>query len=96
MLEFSDVNTIWGVGPHGQLPEMLLKPEVTLLSTIEMKELEAGFIESGWFQFETTVSIHEHLKFDGATGTILIYKDPWVVYGHFERLSVNHMSRYDS
>jgi hypothetical protein len=98
ILAFAEVDTIWprGVGPHGELPEMTLKPEAILLSTIEMKELEAGFIESGWFKFKTTLSIEQHLKFDGATETILIYNDLCVLYGHWERLSRNRMSQYDS
>jgi hypothetical protein len=80
---------------YREIPEMLT-PEEIVLSTIEMKELEAGFIESGWFKFKTTTFINEHLQFDGAPETILIYFDPGLLDDRWVRVFFNRMSRYYS
>jgi hypothetical protein len=58
-----DVDKIFG---HPERQIMATQEEI-VLSTIQMKELEVGFIESGWFKFKTTTFIDEHLQFDGAT-----------------------------
>jgi hypothetical protein len=50
-------------------------PAAKTLSNIAWIELEATFIESGWFKFRTTVLLDQHLTFDAASSTIMIFND---------------------
>jgi hypothetical protein len=63
------------------------------LSPTAVKELEATFIESGWFRFRPTNYVDRRLTFDPDSETILIYAAPRLDEYYF-RFEENQLALY--